>query len=92
MSRTTVHLKITGFVQGVGYRYFCYREADQLGLTGWVRNCPDGSVEAEAQGTKDDLVTFIEHLRKGPGNARVEQVTENWKEDSSPYTHFEIRH
>jgi acylphosphatase len=63
-----------GRVQGVGYRYFVAREAETLGVTGFTRNLPDGTVEVVAEGTDDVLARFEERLREGPGFARVEGV------------------
>lgn len=67
------HYIVRGRVQGVGFRMFAYRRANQLGLGGWVRNLPDGrSVEAFAQGEADVLDEFAEKtLRRGPGGAVV---------------------
>jgi len=92
MSQNCVHLRIRGFVQGVGFRYFCYREADRLGLTGWVKNRPDGSVEAVAVGEREPLQSFLETVRRGPGNARVDTVDEDWRETDQTFRTFEVRH
>jgi Acylphosphatases len=62
-------------VQGVGFRYFAYYSARICTLTGWVRNCYDGSVEIEAQGTRDNIEFFIEKLKAGNGFAEVESVS-----------------
>lgn len=59
-------LIVSGRVQGVGYRYFTSQQAGMYRLTGWVRNCYNGSVEIEAQGKKALIDRFIEELRKGP--------------------------
>lgn len=69
-----VRIRITGLVQGVGYRYYTYDAANRLGLTGWVRNRADGSVEAEAQGGRDAVTRFLSQLRRGPRWARVRNV------------------
>ena len=70
-----VRLKVTGRVQGVGFRYYCMQQAQMLGLSGFARNLPDGSVEVEAQG-KDDLIEkFIAAIRRGPRASEVENVT-----------------
>jgi acylphosphatase len=69
-----VALTITGRVQGVFYRAEARREALRLGLTGFVRNGDDGSVHAEAQGTDTAVGAFIRWCRRGPENARVEDV------------------
>ena len=92
MSKATVRLVITGFVQGVGFRWFCLREAQALNLTGWVKNRPDGAVECEAHGERNLLTTFITSLEKGPANAHVERVEQNWLEHPGQYSSFEIRH
>jgi acylphosphatase len=62
---------IEGRVQGVGFRFFAQRTAARLGLLGWVRNLPDGGVEAEAQGDPDSLTAFESALRRGPRGALV---------------------
>ena len=62
-------LRIRGLVQGVGYRINCYRQARSLGLTGWVRNLPDDSVEIVAEGSVAALKVFSAWCRKGPAFA-----------------------
>lgn len=69
-----VHLKISGRVQGVFYRATTSEEAQSRGLTGWVRNMPDGHVEAEVQGTPEKVDELIEECRTGPPMARVEDI------------------
>ena len=71
----TVRLRITGSVQGVGYRVWATRTAAGLGLRGWVRNRSDGSVEALATGVPDAVSAMIEACRQGPHGARVIAVT-----------------
>ena len=65
---------VTGRVQGVGYRYSVLGVAGRLGLTGWVRNAPDGSVETWAQGHALVLDQFVAFLEQGPRSARVDGV------------------
>jgi acylphosphatase len=65
---------VTGRVQGVGYRFFAERIARELGIAGWVRNLPDGSVETLAEGEEDALSRFLERLRRGPLASRVDSV------------------
>ncbi len=67
---------VSGRVQGVGYRYFAANVAEQLGIAGYVRNLPDGRVEAYAIGTVDQLCDFAEELRRGPALAGVTDVSE----------------
>jgi len=71
---TTLHLVITGRVQGVCYRESMRLEAERLGVTGWARNCRDGSVEAVVQGEENALAAIVEWARSGPPAARVEEV------------------
>ena len=63
---------VQGRVQGVGYRYFARRQADALGVTGYARNRPDGSVEVVAEGTAEALRDFEARLREGPDFASVQ--------------------
>lgn len=64
-------MKITGRVQGVFFRQFCQEKAEELGLTGWVRNEPDGTVYLEAEGEEEVLEKLAELCRQGPKGARV---------------------
>jgi len=73
--RRTVRVRIEGGVQGVGYRYWTERVADELGLTGWVRNRRDGSVEALFSGPAEDVAQMLERCKGGPPSARVTAVT-----------------
>lgn len=70
----TIHLTITGKVQGVFYRASAKKMAEQLGLTGWVRNTPDGNVELVASGPHGALQALIQWCRQGPKDARVADV------------------
>jgi acylphosphatase len=65
---------ISGRVQGVGFRWFAESAAARDGLHGWVRNLPDGRVEAQAEGEADAVERFERALRRGPGAARVDEV------------------
>lgn len=70
----TYRYYVRGRVQGVGYRYFALKRAEQLGLAGFVRNMPDGSVEVIAEGDDSALSRFEAMLKQGPSFARVEGV------------------
>ena len=70
----TRHLLITGRVQGVGFRFYMERKARELGITGWVRNCRDGSVEAVVQGAPGAVEAMIAWARRGPPSAVVADV------------------
>ena len=67
----TTHIIVTGRVQGVGFRYFTVRCANDLSLCGWVRNLPDGSVETVIQGQDEKIEEMIGLLKQGPGAANV---------------------
>ena len=74
MERVTRHLIVTGRVQGVGYRFYAQRKARELGVTGWVRNRRDGSVEAMVQGEAGAVETMTAWARQGPPSAVVAGV------------------
>jgi acylphosphatase len=80
-----------GRVQGVGFRYFVWREAEALGLDGWVRNRADGSVEALARGSTHDLDRFKNRLEEGPRWSRVTSVAVTEEADEEVPDGFEIR-
>lgn len=83
---------ITGQVQGVSFRAFTCHKATLLGISGWVRNLPDGiSVEVEAEGQHSQLEEFIQFLEKGPPGARVQKTNLNWGVYSGKYSGFIIR-
>ena len=80
MARVRAHLRIHGRVQGVGFRSRMHREAKKLGLTGWVRNLPDGTVEAVVEGEPERVETIIGWAHQGPSGARVTKVEVRWEE------------
>ncbi|MFQ5693588.1 MAG: acylphosphatase [Nitrospinota bacterium] len=80
---------IYGRVQGVGFRWSARREAARRGLSGWVRNRPDGSVEAVAEG--DDVEGFLAWCKKGPPAARVDRTETFWEEGGERLGGFHIR-
>ena len=82
---------VRGRVQGVGFRWFVEWEAHMLGIAGWVRNNPDGTVEVLAQGTRDQLVGLHSRLREGPRAARIDDVEVSNAEPVSGLTSFQIR-
>lgn len=83
---------VAGGVQGVGFRYFTWRLANRLGLTGWVRNLPDGRVEALADGDPALLSKFEAELRRGPSMASVTNLSgTEIPVESEGFNSFEIR-
>ncbi|MCS7191300.1 MAG: acylphosphatase [Fimbriimonadales bacterium] len=83
--------RVYGIVQGVGYRVFTQSAAVQKGLQGYVRNCPDGSVEVVAEGDESLLKQFLETLQRGPVGARVEHIEATYSEATGEYAGFVIR-
>ena len=82
---------VGGRVQGVGFRASAAHEGRQLGVLGWVRNRPDGTVEADAQGDAPVLERFLVYLRHGPPGARVKSVDVEWLPVAFDLGPFEIR-
>ena len=70
---------ISGMVQGVGYRFFAQRAAEELQLSGWVRNLPDGRVQAEVEGPRARVEELLARLRVGPRLSSVTDVAVTWK-------------
>jgi acylphosphatase len=91
MSQGRVHLTVTGRVQGVYFRASTVRQARHLGLTGWVMNCPDGSVEVLAEGPSEKLEELVAWCRQGPAGARVERVELQRQVFRSEFNEFQIR-
>jgi acylphosphatase len=84
-------LRVTGRVQGVGFRWFVASEARRLGLMGWVRNNADGSVELETEGAAGQIEMLLARVRKGPPAARVDEVAEIGASDEPLPVKFETR-
>lgn len=82
---------VKGTVQGVGYRFFARSLAGRYSIAGFVRNLPDGNVEAEAQGREDDMSMFIEGLRKGPPASYVTGLESEEMPIEGSLDRFEIR-
>jgi acylphosphatase len=85
-----IHVLVEGRVQGVGFRYTCLGEGRRLGLTGWVRNTPDGDVEVWAEGREPKLEAFLAWLRRGPPLARVDRVDYQKREPLGVYRDFGV--
>ncbi len=84
-------LNITGRVQGVGFRYSAQREASRLGLTGWVRNEPDGSVSLYFEGLSEKTASFLKWLEKGgPSMSYITGITKITKTPLETYLRFTI--
>ncbi|NYT61052.1 acylphosphatase [Alcaligenaceae bacterium] len=85
----TLSVQISGRVQGVGFRIATVRHAHMLGVTGWVRNANDGSVEALLQGPHDQVDRMLSWLHVGPPNARVDEVSSHDAFTERHFDHFE---
>jgi acylphosphatase len=81
---------ISGRVQGVGFRFFTERWAHQLGLAGYVKNCPDGGVEAYAIGDAAALEEFKARLAEGPRSGRVDNIQESEEQVNNRYKRFVV--
>jgi acylphosphatase len=90
MAARTVHVRVEGRVQGVGYRAFVVMNADELGLAGWVRNRRDGSVEAVFQGSEAAIEEMLQLCAAGPPASRVNRV-EQIGEGAGTFSGFEVR-
>lgn len=91
------HVFITGFVQGIGFRQFILLQAQDLRLTGWVRNLPagrhgtpDDRVEAIFSGQKEKIEEMIKLCKKGPFLAEVKRVDVEWEDSTENFETFEI--
>ncbi|MGD1076463.1 MAG: acylphosphatase [Thermodesulfovibrionales bacterium] len=85
------YLSISGRVQGVYYRAFTRDIAIQFALKGWVRNLPDGGVEAVFEGKKEDIEQAIQHCRTGPPGAKVNDIDVRWEDHQGDIKDFQIR-
>ena len=85
-------IKITGRVQGVGFRYYTQKQARILGLKGWVKNTSDGGVLVLAQGSREMIDTFIDYLRIGPTPAHVRNVSATPLTPTESYSDFTVRY
>jgi len=90
MNIKTLQIRVIGSVQGVFFRDYTRRTAQKLEITGWVKNCPDGSVELLASGTIEQLDTLISWLHQGSPNAVVQKVITKEISPEKTYRFFDI--
>jgi len=90
--KVRVHILVSGKVQGVFFRSETQEKAQQLGLTGWVRNLPNGRVEAVFEGEKARIEEMIEWAKSGPPGAIVNHLDLKWEEYRGEFNNFEIRY
>ena len=92
MEKARLHVVIEGRVQGVFFRASAMEEACSLGLSGWVKNCWDGRVEAVFEGERDKVEQVLEWCQKGPPGAMVSNVEANWEDATGEFDTFSIKH
>jgi acylphosphatase len=85
------HVSVSGRVQGVFFRAWTREQAEARGVTGWVRNCPDGHVEAHVEGQESAVEQMLDLLRQGPPAAEVENLR-IWDVEPCDFDGFEVRH
>jgi acylphosphatase len=90
MNPVRVRCVVHGRVQGVYFRAATQQQAQRLGLTGWVRNCSDGTVEVEAEGEPTHVQQLVEWCQHGPPGAYVTHLETTWDEAAGHWTAFEI--
>ncbi len=86
-----VHIIARGRVQGVNFRYYVLRKANELSINGYVRNLKDGDVEILAQGTHNSIDKLIEFIKSNPGSSFVTDIELDWKEPETHFSNFQIR-
>ncbi|MCW4021403.1 MAG: acylphosphatase [Candidatus Bathyarchaeota archaeon] len=90
--KVQAHVFVSGFVQGVFFRYETRRQAFQRGVTGWVRNLSDGRVEAVFEGERKDVEAMVAFCRRGPSGAVVRGVEVAWEKPTGEFGGFQIRY
>jgi acylphosphatase len=88
--KARVHVFVSGRVQGVFFRAETADMADRLGLVGWVRNLPDGRVEALFEGEKEDVEKALDFCRRGPSGARVQNLDLKWEDWRGEFEDFRV--
>jgi acylphosphatase len=91
MRATRARVLVSGTVQGVFFRVRTRDTAERLGLSGWVRNLPDGRVEATFQGDRDAVSQAVDFCRQGPEHAHVDDVEVEWAEPADDLAGFDVR-
>lgn len=86
----SIHAYVYGRVQGVFFRSYVIEYARELGITGYVRNVVDGSVEVRGEGKRQHLEKLVDFLKEGPPSARVVKVDTGWSEYTGKYSGFNI--
>ena len=85
-------ITVYGRVQGVGYRYFALHRAEDLGISGWVKNTIDGNVKIIAQGDESTLKTYVDYLRLGPTLSRVDKISVTKSDITTVFDIFSVKY
>lgn len=88
---SAAHILVSGVVQGVGYRYFALRYAQELGLRGFARNLYTGDVEVAVEGERGLILEFIKALRMGPPSAHVATLQVEWHSPQGKFVDFQLK-
>lgn len=86
-----VHVWVQGRVQAVGFRAFVQQNAYHIGVTGWVRNVGYDTVEAVAEGTKEQIERFLQMVKRGPTGSRVDESREEWEPVTGEFSAFRVK-
>jgi acylphosphatase len=91
MPAVRAHCFVEGRVQGVFFRDSTWQRAREVGVSGWVRNLPDGRVEVVAEGQRENVEALVAWLRGGPKYARVDELGTTWESASGEFADFTVR-
>ncbi|MBN1453696.1 MAG: acylphosphatase [Anaerolineales bacterium] len=86
-----VHIWVQGRVQGVSFRAFVQQNALSIGVTGWVRNVGYDTVEAVAEGSKEQIEEFLRMVKRGPTGSRVDESREEWEQVAGEFGSFRVK-
>jgi acylphosphatase len=90
--KTRAHIFVTGRVQGVFFRLETKRKANRYNVKGWVRNLPDGRVEAVFEGEKEDVEKLIAFCKHGPLGARITNLESTWETYTGTFERFKVKY
>ena len=91
LQRACVKIIVSGTVQGVGYRYFIHRFAQEFDLKGYAKNLFNGDVEIVAEGKKEFLDELVAEAKQGPHHAKVDKIKVEWLDFQNKYSNFEAK-
>lgn len=92
MEKVRVRLLISGRVQRVFFRVWTQNQAEKLGLTGWVKNTPEGKVKAVFEGEKEKVEEMVKNCQQGPKRAKIDEIKKNWRKATGEFEGFKIKY